>query len=85
MLAFAEDISGGGMVKRTQAGVGITYRNPDHGGVRLDPGLVAFAEEAHGAHGAGDNELNSQDGVDLADELVSDIDGRLGDGASKLW
>ncbi len=52
--------------------------------MRLDPGLVAITEEAHGADGAGDNELDGQDGVDLADELVSDIDGRLGDRASKL-
>ena len=53
--------------------------------MRLDPGLVALAEEAHGAHSAGNNELHGQDCVDLPDELVSDIDGRLGDRTSKLW
>jgi len=52
--------------------------------VRLDPALVALAHEAEGADGAGGDELNGQDGVDLADELVADLDGRFGDGAAKL-
>lgn len=39
----------------------------------LDPGLVAITEEAEGGDGAGGDELDGEDGVDLADELVSDI------------
>ena len=50
----------------------------------LDPGLVAIAEEADGAHGGRGDELDGQDGVDLADELVSDIDGGLGYRAAEL-
>jgi hypothetical protein len=52
--------------------------------MRLDPRLVAVAHEAEAADGARDDELDRQDGVDLADELVADLDGRLGDGAAKL-
>lgn len=61
-----------------QGGKRGTYRNEDHGGMLLDPGLVALAHEAEGAHGAGDEQLDGQDGVDLADELVPDVDGGLG-------
>lgn len=68
----------------TSVGVEATYRNPDHGRVCLDPVLVAVAHEAEGAHGTGRDELHRQDGVNLADELVADLDGRLGDGAAKL-
>lgn len=50
----------------------------------LDPGLVALVEEADAADAAGGDELDGQDGVDLADELVADVDGGLGDGAAKL-
>jgi hypothetical protein len=52
--------------------------------VALDPGLVRLIEEAHGADGRGGDELDGEDGVDLADELVSDVDGSLCDGAAKL-
>jgi hypothetical protein len=52
--------------------------------MRLDPRLVAVAHEAEAADGARDDELDRQDGVDLADELVADLDGRFGDGAAKL-
>jgi hypothetical protein len=52
--------------------------------VRLDPCLVALAHEAEGADSAGGNELDSENGVDLADELVADLDGRFGDGATEL-
>lgn len=55
-----------------------SYRDEDHGGMVLDPGLVALAHEAQGAHGTGDEQLDGQDGVDLADELVPDVDGGLG-------
>lgn len=52
--------------------------------MRLDPVLVGRADEADGAHGARDEQLHRQDGVDLADELVADIDGGLGHAAAKL-
>lgn len=52
--------------------------------MRLDPVLVGRADEADGAHGAGDEQLHRQDGVDLADELVADVDGGLGHAAAKL-
>lgn len=63
---------------------GISYRSPDNGDMALNPGLVAFAEERDAAHNGSGQELDAEDGVDLADELVADIDGGLGDGASKL-
>ena len=63
---------------------GDTYRTPDEALMALDPGLVPFVEEADAADAAGGDELDRQDGVDLADELVADIDGGLGDGAAKL-
>lgn len=50
----------------------------------LDPCLVVLVEETHGAHGAGCKELHGEDGVDLADKLVSDVDGGLGDGPAEL-
>jgi hypothetical protein len=52
--------------------------------MRLDPCLVALAHEAEGADSTRGDELDRQDGVDLADELVADLDGRFGDGAAKL-
>ena len=50
----------------------------------LDPALVGLAEEADGADTGRGDELYRENGVDLADELVADIDGGLGDGSSKL-
>jgi hypothetical protein len=50
----------------------------------LDPCLVALAHEAEGAYGSGRDELHRQDGVNLADELVADLDGRFGNGTAKL-
>lgn len=61
-----------------------TYRNPNNSRVRLDPGLVPLAQEAQRADGARRDELHRQDGVHLADELVADLDGGLGDRAAKL-
>jgi hypothetical protein len=52
--------------------------------VRLDPVLIVGAHEGDGADGASDDELHRQDGVDLADELVADVDGGLCDGAAEL-
>jgi hypothetical protein len=52
--------------------------------VALDPCLVAGAEKAERGHGCSGDELDSENGVDLADELVADIDGRFGYGATKL-
>jgi hypothetical protein len=62
----------------------MTYRDPDNARVALDPVLVAFAEESEGADTGGSEELNGQDGVDLANELVSDVDCSLSHGAAKL-
>lgn len=61
-----------------------TYRGPYDSRVALDPVLVASAEECEAAHSCGGKELNSKDGVDLADELVADIDSSLSHGAAKL-
>lgn len=52
--------------------------------MRLDPVLIGRADEADGAHGTGDEQLESQDGVNLADELIADVDGGLGHAAAKL-
>lgn len=62
----------------------VTYRNPHEGLVRLDEVLVAVAPEGQSADEGGDDELGREDGVDLADELVADVDRGLGDGAAKL-
>lgn len=62
----------------------ITYGDEDQGRVRLDPVLVGRADEADGADGAGDEQLHGQDGVDLANELVADVDGGLGHAATEL-
>lgn len=61
-----------------------TYRSPDEAWVRLDPRLVVLVEEAERGDGAGDDELDGQNGVDFADELIPDIDGRFSDGATEL-
>ena len=50
----------------------------------LDPGLVAFIEEADRADRCSGKKLDGEDGVDLADELVADVDGSLGYRSSKL-
>ena len=50
----------------------------------LDPVLVAIAQEGEAGDGAGGDELEGQNGVDLADELVADIHGRFGDETAKL-
>lgn len=65
--------------------MGVTYRCPDKTRMALDPRLVSIAEEADGAQGRGGDELNGEDAVDLADELVANIDRGFGDGASKLF
>lgn len=62
----------------------MTYRNPHERRVRLNELLVAVAPKGHGADEGGDDELGREDGVDLADELVADVDRGLGDGAAKL-
>lgn len=63
---------------------GATYRDPDDAGMALDPCLVSGAEEGEGADARRGEELDGEDGVDLANELVSDIDGSFSDGAAKL-
>lgn len=50
----------------------------------LDPGLVCIAEEADGAEACSGDELDGENAVDLADELVANIDGGFSDRASKL-
>lgn len=50
----------------------------------LDPCLVALAPEAEGGDDAGGDELDGEDRVDLADELVADVGCRFGHGAAKL-
>lgn len=64
---------------------GYTYGNPDYAGVGLDPGAVRVAEEGEGADARGGEELQCQNGVDFADELVANVDGCFGHGTSKLY
>ena len=46
-----------------------------HPGVGLDPCFVALVEEGDGGDDGGEEELDGQDGVDLADELHADGEG----------
>lgn len=48
------------------------------------PCLVGLAEEGEGADAGGGKQLDGEDGIDLAYELVADIDSGFGDGATKL-
>ena len=50
----------------------------------LNPVLVAAAEEGEGADTRGGKELDCEDGVDLADELVANVDGSFSYRAAKL-
>lgn len=61
-----------------------TYRGPNDARVPLDPSLVARHQECKRADTSCDEKLGRQDGVDLSDELVADLDGGFGDGTSKL-
>jgi hypothetical protein len=61
-----------------------TYRSPNDTGVALDPVLVTSAEECEAAHSSSGEELDSKDGVDLANELVADINSSLSYRATKL-
>lgn len=72
-----------GMVWRGRA-TGETYGDPDDAGMGLDPRFVRGAEESEGADAGGHEQLDGEDGVDFADELVADIDGGFCDGAAKL-
>ena len=51
----------------------------------LDPVLVASAEEAERRNGARGDELDGKDGVDLADELVTNLDRGFGYGTTELF
>ena len=62
-----------------------TYRCPNDTRMALDPVLVASAEECEAAHSSGGKELNSENGVDLANELVADIDSSFSYRAAKLY
>lgn len=70
--------------EKRMLGVYATYRNPDNSLVGLDPFLVTLAEEGDGADAGGNDDLEGEDGVDLAHELVADVDGRLCYRASEL-
>jgi hypothetical protein len=52
--------------------------------VALDPVLVAGAEKGEAAHSSSGKELNSEDGVNLADELVANINCSLSYRAAEL-
>jgi hypothetical protein len=52
--------------------------------VRLDPKLVAIVNEGETTDRGGGDQLDGQDGVNFADELVADLDGSLGDRTSEL-
>lgn len=61
-----------------------TYRDEHQSGMVLDPRLVALTHKAQCAHEPRHQQLHGQDRVDLADKLIADVDGRLGDAAAKL-
>lgn len=61
-----------------------TYRKPEDAGMRPHPVPIRSAHETQGTDAAGDEQLDGQDGVDLADELVANLDGGLGHVAAKL-
>lgn len=61
-----------------------TYRSPNDTGVALDPVLVTSAEKCEAAHSSSGEELDSEDGVDLANELVADINSSLSHRAAEL-
>lgn len=63
---------------------GSEERDPEHPLVCLNPVLEGFGEEGNGGEDGGQEELNGQDGVDLADELHSDREGGFCDGAAEL-
>lgn len=63
----------------------VTYRCPDETRMALNPRLVSIAEEADGAQGCRGDELDGKDAVDLADELVANIDRGFGNRAAKLF
>lgn len=63
----------------------VTYGNPNHGRMRLDPILVASAEEAEGRDGARGDELDGKDGVDFSDELMTDLDCGFGYRTTELF
>lgn len=50
----------------------------------MDPVLVALIEKRDGADACGGEKLYGEDGINLADELVANVDCGFGDGASKL-
>jgi hypothetical protein len=53
--------------------------------MRLDPCLITLTEESKSTDASGGSKLDREDSVDLADELVANVDGRLGYRASELW
>lgn len=65
-------------------GHGVSYGYPDQARVTLDPRLVGRAEVANAANDTGNDKLGSQDGVDLSDKLVADVDGGFSDRATEL-
>ena len=52
--------------------------------MRLNVVLVRLVEEGQSRNGSSGDELDSEDRVDLADELVANIDGGFRYGTSKL-
>lgn len=57
---------------------------PHHPAVGLDPAFVRGAVHAGKTEGGGEEELRSEDSVDLADESHADWEGRFGDGGTVL-
>lgn len=76
-----EEVGGVGLalpVGEAEEDHGADEGGPDEPWVRLDPGLVGGGPEGGGGDGGRGNELNGEDGVDLADEGVADVDGGFG-------
>src|SRR5437763_11610125 len=61
------------------------YRDIDKCRVRLDPGLVSSAPKAKGTNSGRSQDLYCQNGVDLADELVANVNSGLGHATAKLY
>lgn len=82
-----EEVGGVGLalpVGEAEEDHGADERDPDDARVGLDPAAVGVAEKGEGADAGGEEQLDGEDGVDFADELVADVDGSFRDGAAKL-
>lgn len=62
----------------------VTYRDEHHSRMVLNPRLVPFAHKAERADKPRNQQLYRQDGVNFANKLITNIDGRLRNAAAEL-